>query len=117
MQALEQCYIMIFLTVMGCNCCIYLGTISQLDLVKAVRKGRRSSIAKIFGDNAIRDAVQAFQDMDVDQKGEVTWSHFLKAEEAFVHKPNDRINAPDEVAEDESASKVVSGPQAPPLPK
>ena len=104
---------------MGCNCCIYLGTISQLDLVKAVRKGRRSSIAKIFGDNAIRDAVQAFQDMDVDQKGEVTWSQFFaKAEEAFVHKPNDRINAPRRSSlKMRRASKVVSGPQAPPLPK
>ena len=101
------------------NCCVNLGTISQLDLVRAVRKGRRSSIAKIFGDNAIKDAVQAFQDMDVDQKGEVTWSQFFeKAEEAFVHKPNDRINAPRRSSlKMRRASKVVSGPQAPPLPK
>ena len=95
------------------------GAISQLDLVKAVKKGRRGSIAKIFGENAIQDAVQAFQDMDVDKKGEVTWNQFFaKAEEAFVHKPNDRVQAPRRSSlKMRRASKIVSGPKAPPLPK
>jgi Ca2+-binding EF-hand superfamily protein len=94
------------------------GTITQIDLVKAFKKGRRSSVAKIFGENALNDAVTAFQDMDVDGDGEVSWKNFfLKAEEAFVENPNKRINAPRRKSLLRRASMTTAKPPpAPPLP-
>ena len=94
------------------------GSITQIDLVKALKKGRRSSVAKIFGENALSDAVQAFQDMDVDGNGEISWKQFfLKAEEAFVENPNKRINAPRRKSLFRRASmKATNAPAAPPLP-
>ena len=71
------------------------GFITQVDLVKASSKGRRGSIAKVFGERATTQAIQAFQTMDTDGEGKVTWSQFFKrCEEAFVHEPEKRVNAP-----------------------
>lgn len=71
------------------------GFISQNDLVKAVKTGRRSSIAKVFGEQAIDVAVTAFSKMDSNGNGKVTWKEFFdKAEEAFVHDPLKRQAAP-----------------------
>ena len=71
------------------------GYISQKDLVKACSKGRRSSIAKIFGENATQNAIQAFSDMDTDNAGRVSWKQFFEqAEEALVNKPAKRVAAP-----------------------
>ena len=73
---------------------------------------------KIFGENALNDAVKAFQDMDVDGNGEVSWKNFfLKAEEAFVENPNKRINAPRRKSLLRRASMTAKKPPAaPPLP-
>ena len=71
------------------------GYISQKDLVRACSKGRRSSIAKIFGENATKDAIKVFSDMDTDNTGMVSWKQFFEqAEEALVHKPAQRMAAP-----------------------
>lgn len=71
------------------------GSISQMDLVKAASGGRRSSIAKVFGDAATAHAIDAFRAMDQSGSGRVTWTQFFdKCEESFVTAPRERINAP-----------------------
>ena len=95
------------------------GTITQIDLVRAMRKGRRSSVAKIFGENALQNAVQAFQDMDVDGRGEVTWKQFFtKAEEAFVENPEKRLSAPrrKSLKLRRASFMAKNPPKPPPLP-
>ena len=97
------------------------GYISQKDLVRACSKGRRSSIAKIFGENATKDAIKVFSDMDTDNTGMVSWKQFFEqAEEALVHKPAQRMAAPRRKSLLQPAALATASsaaPAAPALPK